>query len=192
MIYERKYNLQLERYLLYFPVAGIIGPRQVGKTTFVKEFLRKHKGQSLYLDLELNSDIIKLQDPEIFLKEHSDKLVVIDEVQHRRDLFPLLRALIDQDYRAGRFILLGSAVPDLIRDSSESLAGRIMYPARLLIRKRSGLMGDFQDHYSLRIPPWLMIGCRVLLEHILIRTCLYWVFLSCRRYHPGYGPCWHI
>jgi predicted AAA+ superfamily ATPase len=127
MIYERKYNQQLERYLLYFPVVGIIGPRQVGKTTFVKEFLRKHKGRSLYLDLELNSDIIKLQDPEIFLKEHSDKLVVIDEIQHRRDLFPLLRALIDQDYKAGRFILLGSAVPDLIRDSSESLAGRIMY-----------------------------------------------------------------
>jgi predicted AAA+ superfamily ATPase len=127
MIYKRKYNQLIEKYLSHFPVVGIIGPRQVGKTTFVKEFLKNYRGRSIYLDLELNSDIIKLQDPEIFLKEHIDKLVVIDEVQHRRDLFPLLRALIDQDYRAGRFILLGSAAPDLIRDSSESLAGRIMY-----------------------------------------------------------------
>ena len=127
MIYKRKYNQQLEKYLSYFPVVGLIGPRQVGKTTFVKEFLENYKEQYLYLDLELNSDLIKLQDPELFLTEHSSKLVVIDEIQHKRDLFPLLRALIDQDYRPGRFILLGSAVPDLIRDSSETLAGRIKY-----------------------------------------------------------------
>lgn len=127
MVYERKYIIQLERHLSYFPVVGLIGPRQVGKTTFIKEFLINHPGQNLYLDLELNSDLRKLEDPEIFLTENSDKLIVIDEIQHRKDLFPLLRALIDKDYRAGRFILLGSATPDLIRDSPESLAGRIMY-----------------------------------------------------------------
>ncbi len=127
MIHKRKYNTLLEKHLSYFPVIGLIGPRQVGKTTFIKEFLYNSDLHYIYLDLELTSDLRKLEDPEMFLTENSDKLIVIDEIQHRKDLFPLLRALVDKDYRAGRFILLGSAAPDLIRDSSESLAGRIIY-----------------------------------------------------------------
>jgi predicted AAA+ superfamily ATPase len=107
MIYDRQYNEPLRKHLSYFPVAGLVGPRQVGKKTFVREILRLSDEQYIYLDLEMNSDLRKMEDPELFLSENRNKLVVIDEIQHRRDLFPLLRALIDKDYRPGRFILLG-------------------------------------------------------------------------------------
>lgn len=110
-----------------FPCVAIIGPRQVGKTTLVKMIKDKLKNKSLYLDMELLSDFTKLVDPETYLNQHKDKTVIIDEVQRLPSLFPLLRALIDQKRTAGRFVLLGSAGPELIRDSSESLAGRIAY-----------------------------------------------------------------
>ena len=113
--------------LSYFPIVGIIGPRQVGKTTLAKQIISEWKNQSLYLDLELQTDLFKLNDAELFLSQHSDKLIVIDEVQFKKDLFPLLRALVDKKGTSGQFLLLGSASPELIRDSSESLAGRIAY-----------------------------------------------------------------
>lgn len=108
-----------------FPVTGIIGPRQVGKTTLVKKGLRQNN--MLYLDLERNSDLNKLTDPELFLSQHAGKTVILDEVQHLPELFPLLRSLVDEDRRPGRFVVLGSASPALLRQSSESLAGRINY-----------------------------------------------------------------
>lgn len=115
------------KYLLNgFPCVAIVGPRQVGKTTLARMILELYD-RSVYLDLELQRDLVKLQDPETYLGQLQDHLVVIDEVQRKKDLFPVLRALIDQDRRPGRFLLLGSASPDLIRDSSESLAGRIAY-----------------------------------------------------------------
>jgi len=73
------------------------------------------------------SDLTKLSDPQFYLEQHSHKTIIIDEVQHRRDLFPLLRAMIDADRRPGRFILLGSASKIIIQDTSESLAGRIAF-----------------------------------------------------------------
>jgi len=109
-----------------FPCVAIIGPRQVGKTTIAKQ-IQKIYGSSVYLDLELTNDFIKLDDPEIYLKNFEDQLIIIDEVQRKADLFPVLRALIDQKRKPGRFLLLGSAAPDLLRNSSESLAGRIAY-----------------------------------------------------------------
>lgn len=108
-----------------FPVTGIIGPRQIGKTTLVKP--DTIHPTIIYLDLERNSDINKLRDPELFLTQHSDKTVILDEVQHLPELFPLLRSLVDDDRRPGRFVVLGSASPALLRQSSESLAGRINY-----------------------------------------------------------------
>ena len=116
------------------PVVALIGPRQVGKTTLAKQIAARlgasageHGSGSLYLDLELASDANKLVDAELYLESRRDTLVIIDEVQRRPDLFPLLRALVDRDRRPGRFLLLGSASPQLIRHSSESLAGRIRY-----------------------------------------------------------------
>jgi uncharacterized protein len=110
-----------------FPCVSIIGPRQVGKTTLARMISKRLTRESLYLDLELLSDYSKLSDAEFYLSQHTDKAVIIDEVQRMPALFPVLRALIDQKREPGRFILLGSAGPDLVRQSSESLAGRIAY-----------------------------------------------------------------
>jgi len=110
-----------------FPIIGLIGSRQVGKTTLSKQIAKIIKKKSIYLDLELPSDVNKLRSPELYLKEHEDKVVIIDEIQRMPELFPLLRALVDQKNQNGRFLLLGSASPDIIRNTSESLAGRIVY-----------------------------------------------------------------
>jgi predicted AAA+ superfamily ATPase len=121
--WEEKNILEL---LHDFPCVALIGPRQVGKTTLAKN-IQKQIASSLYLDLESISDSSRLDDAETYLVQNEEKLVVIDEVQRGKDLFPLLRSLIDRKRTPGRFLLLGSASPDLIRDSSESLAGRIIY-----------------------------------------------------------------
>ena len=114
----------IEDWLTQFPVVGIVGARQVGKTTLSKSLPGK---DSIYLDLESDLDIGLLAQPGLFLRENSNKRIIIDEVQRMPELFPLLRSVIDEDRRPGRFILLGSASPELLRKSSESLAGRIAY-----------------------------------------------------------------
>jgi len=127
LIINRYIEKEFLKLLKDFPVICIIGPRQVGKTFFIKSVRDKLPGQSVYLDLELPSDKIKLTDPQLYLEHQTGKTVIIDEVQHRRDLFPLLRAMVDADRRPGRFILLGSASRIIIQDTSESLAGRIAF-----------------------------------------------------------------
>ncbi len=77
--------------------------------------------------MESPEDYIKLTEPELYLRNYEDKIIIIDEVQLKPEIFPILRSLVDRKREAGRFIILGSASPDLIRDSSESLAGRIVY-----------------------------------------------------------------
>ncbi|MCC8368898.1 MAG: ATP-binding protein [Rickettsia endosymbiont of Oxypoda opaca] len=108
---------------------GIIGPRQVGKTTLAFEIAKEF--QALYLDLESRTDRDKLYDPELFLREYENTLVIFDEIHRFPELFQNLRSLIDQGRRSGkrtgRFLILGSASIDLLRQSSESLAGRIEY-----------------------------------------------------------------
>ena len=111
----------------YFPVTGIIGPRQVGKTTLVKYLVKQFNKESIYLDIENPEDLAKLTDPVLFFKRNQDRCVVLDEIQRMPQLFPVLRSMIDMNRVNARFIILGSASPDLIRDSSESLAGRIAY-----------------------------------------------------------------
>ncbi len=118
---------EIQDSLAFFPVVSIIGPRQVGKTTLARQIMAASVKPTIYLDLEIQSDLFKLNDAELFLSAHADHLVVIDEVQHKKELYPLLRGLVDRQREPGRFLLLGSASPELIRDTSESLAGRIAY-----------------------------------------------------------------
>ena len=115
----------LAEYLTIFPVVGIIGPRQVGKTTLAKSLA---KNQSIhYLDLESAADRQKLADPVLYLQNHQDKLVIFDEIQQMPQILAELRGIIDTDRRVGRYIILGSASPTLIKKSADSLAGRIGY-----------------------------------------------------------------
>jgi len=111
------------------PAVALLGARQVGKTTLAKTIALDI--DSIYLDLEAPEDLLKLSDPTSFLSAHADKLVILDEIQRSPELFPVLRGLIDknreQGRRSGQFLLLGSASMDLMRQSSESLAGRISY-----------------------------------------------------------------
>jgi len=124
---KRAVQEKVEKSLKRYPVVGILGPRQTGKTTLAKIIKDRMKKDVVYLDLELPSDVNKLQDAELYLSRFTDTLIIIDEVQRMPSLFPLLRALVDRDRKAGRFLILGSAAPELIRHSSESLAGRIIY-----------------------------------------------------------------
>jgi predicted AAA+ superfamily ATPase len=110
-----------------YPVVSLLGSRQVGKTTLAKSVKEAAARDVIYLDLELPSDWNKLQDPELYLRQFSETLVIIDEIQRMPSLFPIIRALVDQNRVGGRFLILGSASPALLRHSSESLAGRIIY-----------------------------------------------------------------
>lgn len=123
----RRIQVLVEESLKIFPVVGLIGPRQAGKTTLAKMILERSDQRPIYLDLELSSDLNKLRDPELYLRTYKDRLVIIDEVQRMPELFPLIRAIVDQKRRAGRFLILGSASPALVRQASETLAGRIRY-----------------------------------------------------------------
>jgi predicted AAA+ superfamily ATPase len=126
MIKREAEHIILEN-LAYFPVTGIIGPRQVGKTTLARSITAGRNKPFIHLDLELDGDLQRLSEAEVFLRFHQDKLVVIDEIQRLPRLFPLLRALTDEHRVPGRFLILGSASPHIMRESSESLAGRIAY-----------------------------------------------------------------
>lgn len=113
--------------LKHFPAVAIIGPRQVGKTTLAKSIGKLIKKETIYIDLENPRDLVKIQDPVLYFEANQDKCIILDEIQRNPELFPILRSMIDLNRVAGRFILLGSASPTLIRNSSESLAGRIAY-----------------------------------------------------------------
>src|SRR5690554_4768886 len=122
----RQINTLFQEYLDLFPVTGIVGPRQVGKTTLTKEMANNQ--EFLYLDMERQADRAKLsEDAAYFLAQFKNQCVIIDEIQFMPELFNELRGIVDNDRRPGRFIILGSASPDLIRGSSETLAGRIGY-----------------------------------------------------------------
>jgi predicted AAA+ superfamily ATPase len=141
-------------------VVALIGPHQVGKTTLAHEIADSRP--SIYLDLESKTDRDKLTDPELFLRGHEDKLVILDEIHRVPELFQTLRGLIDhgrrKGNRTGRFLVLGSAAIELLRQSGESLAGRIEYvdlgPLNVLEIagkdkdiQRLWLRGGFPDSY---------------------------------------------
>ncbi len=111
---------------------ALVGPRQVGKTTLAQDIAAEQA--ALYLDLENPDDRIKLSSPALFLNQYEDRLVVLDEIHRTPELFQSLRGIIDQGRRkgrrTGRFLVLGSASMDLLRQSGESLAGRMEYVDR--------------------------------------------------------------
>lgn len=175
MIIERHITRQVLKNLTFFPVIGIVGPRQVGKTTLAKVLQKNLTLSSLHLDLELEEDLYKLQNPQIYLQMHADKCIIIDEIQRVPSLFPLLRALIDQDRRPARFIILGSASPEMIRQSSESLAGRIAYselaPFSLLEARSGGI--DQSTHWFLGGFPDALLAPDAILSRKWLQNFIY-------------------
>ena len=126
---DRYLKKKLLKELEYSPAVVLLGPRQVGKTTLAFDI--SNQFNAVYLDLESESDRAKLEQPELYLEDHKDRLIILDEVQRTPGLFPNLRGIIDKRRRAGKvngsFLLLGSASFELLKQSSESLAGRVAY-----------------------------------------------------------------
>ena len=125
-IIDRHLTDTIKRRLQNNPAVAILGPRQCGKTTLASQIVKKFK-QSVYLDLENPGDLAKLDDPLAFFSLHNDDLICLDEIQRAPELFATLRSIIDERGRNCQFLILGSAGRDLIRQSSESLAGRIAF-----------------------------------------------------------------
>lgn len=131
-----------------FPVVAIIGPRQCGKTTMAK-LLYQTKKKNLYFDLESPSDKNKFRNPEYFLESLEADTIIIDEIQRLPELFELLRSLVDKNKKKGKYLVLGSSSPHLIKGVSESLAGRIAYTsvATLNITEVYKRNGDINKHW---------------------------------------------
>jgi uncharacterized protein len=145
---KRKLEDRIVKALEHFPAAAILGPRQVGKTTLAKSLRDRLDKESFYIDLENPDDLVLLTEPFRFFQANKEKCIIIDEIQRSKELFPLLRSAIDQDRKPGRFILLGSASPELLFMSSETLSGRIIYTELtpfLLSEIRS--LKSIQDHW---------------------------------------------
>jgi predicted AAA+ superfamily ATPase len=131
VIIPRLVQPKVAQLLEQFPAVALLGPRQVGKTTLALSLAETLGESALYLDLELPSDRAKLSDPELYLNQHEDRLVILDEIHRVPGIFETLRSLIDRRRRKGNrsrhFLLLGSASIDLLQQSAETLAGRIAY-----------------------------------------------------------------
>ena len=126
VIIPRFLDGHVRRALRQVPAVAILGPRQCGKTTLARHLVG-NLPEVLYLDLERPSDISRLADPEALFAANASRMICIDEIQRVPELFPVIRYAIDADRRPGRFLILGSASKELIRQSSETLAGRIRY-----------------------------------------------------------------
>ncbi len=126
---QRNAQEKLTRLLGEFPAVALLGPRQVGKTTLALDVAEG--SSAVYLDLESPRDLAKISDIELFCELHEDRLVIFDEIQRSPEIFAPLRSVIDkrrrQGKKTGQFLLLGSASLDLLRQSSETLAGRLAY-----------------------------------------------------------------
>jgi predicted AAA+ superfamily ATPase len=130
MIYRRAEASLLEK-LAHTPAVVLLGPRQVGKTTLARHVAASWPGEAVYLDLERPADRLRLEDADGYLRAQRGKLVILDEIHRAPDIFAVLRGIIDDNrqagQRGGQFLLLGSAALDLMRQSSETLSGRVAY-----------------------------------------------------------------
>ncbi|MGL5736179.1 MAG: ATP-binding protein [Beijerinckiaceae bacterium] len=148
----------LDERLTEAPAVALIGPRQVGKTTLARAVADARGPEALYLDLEQQQDRTRLSDPAAYLSLHAGKLVILDEIHRAPEIFDVLRGQIDARRRLGRpfghFLILGSAALSLLRQSSESLAGRIAYleMTPLLPSEISADAPDVSDEVSLPSP----------------------------------------
>jgi uncharacterized protein len=123
---ERKLTTEINESLRHFPVVALIGPRQCGKSTLIRYLLGSDK-ELVYLDLERQSDLQKLNEAEWFFQSQKEKIICLDEIQRKPEIFKLIRSLVDEWRKNSSFLILGSASRDLLQQSSESLAGRISY-----------------------------------------------------------------
>ena len=123
---SRLAEAEVERRLSQAPAVAVLGPRQCGKSTLARQVVRRRPG-AILLDLERPSDLARLIDPEAFFALHRDALVCLDEVQRVPELFPVLRSVLDDQARSGQLLILGSASPEILHQSSESLAGRLAF-----------------------------------------------------------------
>ncbi len=126
MINRKRDRSAIAGLLARYPIVGIVGARQVGKTTMAREFHRGMRSSSAFFDLEDPEDLSRLSDPMLALKDLRG-MIVIDEIQRKPELFSILRVLADRRPLPARFLILGSASPELIRQGSQSLAGRVHY-----------------------------------------------------------------
>lgn len=145
---------EIERRLGSSPAVAVLGPRQCGKSTLARQLVRRHPGATV-LDLERPSDRARLADPEAFFALRREALVCLDEVQRVPELFPVLRSVLDERARPGQLLILGSASPELLRQSSESLAGRLAFVELrpFLLQEVAAVTGD-----DALMPLWLRGG----------------------------------
>ncbi|OQW88912.1 MAG: ATPase [Rhodoferax ferrireducens] len=128
---NRQFETTVRQKLQHIPAVVLLGPRQVGKTTLARILAKDWPSGAVYLDLERPADRLKLEDADSYLRAQQGKLVILDEIHRAPGVFEVLRGIIDDNrqagQRAGQFLLLGSAALDLMRQSSETLAGRAAY-----------------------------------------------------------------
>lgn len=122
---NRSLQAALKNRLEQFPAVAVLGPRQCGKSTLARHVIENL--DAVYLDLEIPSHVNKLSDAESFLRANEQRLICLDEIQRVPELFAVLRGLCDEKRVPGRFLILGSASPELLRQASETMAGRIAY-----------------------------------------------------------------
>ncbi len=156
----RQAESRIRDLMAQFPVVAILGPRQVGKTTLAHQIATSIEPAPVYLDLESSADLARLSEPESYFERHRDNLVILDEVHRVPQIFTTIRGAVDRGRRLGRkscqFLILGSASLDLLRQSSETLAGRVAFhslsgfnPIEIPARQvdRLWLRGGFPDSF---------------------------------------------
>ena len=145
-IYKREIIDTVKTRLNHYPAVALLGARQAGKSTLAGMLL-EGLGKAIHLDLERPSDLNKLTDPEAFFAQFCDHIICLDEIQRTPEIFPVLRGVIDRNRRNGQFLILGSASRDLIRQSSETLAGRISYIEITPFTRREATFADQATHW---------------------------------------------